>query len=144
MKKKFKVGDKVIAIFDYAADEFVKLAARYPSYDIEELVGEVDKTLANNCVEVSWNYLNCEAPTQVNQQFLLSEKDYAASSSQLEKEFEVVAKRVKGKLTQAAELVKEAKELARKAKLKIKVMEGVWNPLLNEMSRAGWNSSDCY
>ena len=146
MKSKFKVGDRVIGIIDINSGELVKLSTVFGSLeDTEEIRGKIYKVYSSN-VDILWDNLNfrTEFPSRVNQQFLLLEKDYKAEKATLEKVFKAVERQVKIKLKRAANLVKEANKLTKKAKLEMKAMQDVWSPLLNEMDQAGWNSSNCW
>jgi len=151
MKKKFKVGDRVVAVFNFEELEFVKLAARYSAFEdgvfeaVEEIKGKINKVYSSN-VDVVWDsgHIQNEVPARLNKQFLMLEKDYKAEKATLELAFKVLKQEVKDKLTKASKLVKEANKLAKKDKLEMKVIQGVWAPLLDEMYNAGWNASNCW
>lgn|SRR5574337_395352 len=159
MKSKFIVGQRVGCAVDESGELTAKL--RYTGeYTDEPAFGEIVEVLAGGKVRVQFDneYMNDREvlydqktgkqkkitvkPATLNASWLLPEKELKAKFSQLEEEYESVAKEIRVKLAEAGKLIKEAHKMAKKAGAEsLADMYDATDPLESAMDVCGWRTS---
>lgn len=159
MKKTFEEGQRV----GCAIDEVGEFAAdvRYDGeYCDGPVYGKVTDILPGGKVKVLWDddsyndhsevfskttgklQSSVSVPSEIAAKFLLPEAEMKAKFSQLEKEYEVVAKQIRAKLVEAGKLIKEANKMAKKAGAdSLADMYDATDPLESAMDACGWRTS---
>ncbi len=158
-KTALKVGQRVGCGVDESGDLTAKL--RYDGeYSDGPVFGKVVEILTNGKVKVQFDdqYMNetevlydqktgkeksrVTKPATVDAKWLAPEADVKAKFSDLEKEYEVVAKQVRAKLAEAGKLIKEAHKMAKKAGAdSLAEMYDATDPLESAMDACGWRTS---
>lgn len=80
-------------------------------------------------------------PMEVYLSALILEEEGLAKSSKLEEEFKKVQVEVDEKMQEAAEKIKEARELAQSTGLEVSSIISDYHTFIDEVSSAGWNTS---
>lgn len=140
-----KPGVKVIASIDHG-DEYDNDGPQVVRYHPDECYGDndlvgviLDKPAEKGKVFVKWEEGDFEEDEmELDLKVLSLESDKSA----LESEFKIAEKEIKAKMTEAANMVKEASKLAEKAGVRnLSEMYNAVRPLINSMDNSGWRSS---
>lgn len=102
------------------------------------VIGPVPKS--PGMVMVEWDYPQGEI-TKVSASTLITEEEAEATKLKLEDDFDSLQKQLHDKLQQAAELISEAAEQARKHGHDLSEMYDTIDPLMDALDNAGWCSS---
>jgi len=160
MKKKLEEGQRVGCAIDEVGDFTAKV--RYDGeYCDGPIYGKVtDTDLPGGKVKVLWDddqyndhsqvfskttgklQSSVSVAVEIPAKMLLPETEMKAKFSELEKEYDAVAKQIRVKLTEAGKLIKEAHKMAKKSGAEsLADMYDAIDPLESAMDACGWRTS---